>query len=631
MSEILLRAGASQPACEEALIEASCHGHSKIAERLMASDMIRPQIAVQALVTACCRGYVDLINVLVECGVDVNANTRLLLQSKKPPLHANVDCVPLVAAVVSRQVSAVRRLLEAGARTDIKVQLGAWSWDTVSGEEGRVGAGLAEPYPISWCAVEYFEATGSILHILLQQHDLPLSTTHLGRAILHHAVLCGNTLAVKMLLKCGADVETVAETMNKAEFRSIHIAARLGLSAALQCLIESGCDVNSTTKSGETALMLCVKYRREECLTTLAKAGADFGLVNLGGESVMTVAKANRWHLGFQEAMIDVIRNGTVPKSSCISIFSPLMFVAHVGDVLALQAVIAQGSINLDAQDSRGFSALMITAVEGHVEAFRLLVYAGADLKLRNKSGENAIFLSQVNEKREHFEKVMLEFAIEKGNCIFAGGYPFQALHFAARHGELDAVKLLISRGYNNINSPDTNGYTPLMLAAKEGHAHVCQLLIGSGAQCKLKNANGETALSLARKSGSGSTENTILDGLARELVLNGTRVLKHTKGGKGSPHMKVLKMEGGPAGVVLRWGNSKRRNVVCLEAALGPSSSFETIRQKRGDHCAGEAGLFRVRTKNKEVHFVCEGGIEMAELWVRGIKLVTRGGTNSG
>lgn len=36
-------------------------------------------------------------------------------------------------------------------------------------------------------------------------------------------------------------------------------------------------------------------------------------------------------------------------------------------------------------------------------------------------------------------------------------------------------------------------------------------------------------------------------------------------------------------------------------------------------------AGVFRVVTvKNKEVHFVGEGGCEMAEMWVRGIRLVT-------
>lgn len=31
------------------------------------------------------------------------------------------------------------------------------------------------------------------------------------------------------------------------------------------------------------------------------------------------------------------------------------------------------------------------------------------------------------------------------------------------------------------------------------------------------------------------------------------------------------------------------------------------------------------VTAKNKALHFVCDGGVEMAELWVRGIKLVTR------
>ena len=29
--------------------------------------------------------------------------------------------------------------------------------------------------------------------------------------------------------------------------------------------------------------------------------------------------------------------------------------------------------------------------------------------------------------------------------------------------------------------------------------------------------------------------------------------------------------------------------------------------------------------SKSREVHFVCDGGLEVAELWVRGIKLVTK------
>lgn len=498
------------------------------------------------------------------------------------------------------------------------MRLGAWSWDVSTGEELRVGAGLAEPYPITWCAVEYFEASGSILHMLLQ--NISPNTPHCGRTLLHHAILCGNVGAVRALLHCGANAESPVKTTGKTMFNPIHMAARLGLSTVLQCLIDSGCDINSKTDSGETALMICAKYKHEECLRVLAMAGADFGLVNVAGQSVRSIAGTNRWSIGFQEALVYVITAGMIPISSNFSVFSPLMFVAQAGDIEALKALVGTGEFDIDYQDDKGFSAVMITALEDHVEAFRLLVYAGADVKLCNKSGETAITLSALSQNRDLFEKVMLEYALEKGNH-YAGG--FYALHCAARRGDMDAAKLLTSRGYD-VNVPDGEGYTPLMLAAREGYGPMCELLISHGAKLEVMNAKGETPLSLARKRGGmkNDAERVVLDELARKLVLRGARVLKHTKGGKGSPHEKEMRMVGTDG--VLRWGKSKQRNVICRDAEVGASAAF--IRNSRSKSDVDEAGVFRVvTTKNKEVHFVCEGGVEMAELWVRGIKLVTK------
>uniref|UniRef100_A0A2N9G817 Uncharacterized protein n=1 Tax=Fagus sylvatica TaxID=28930 RepID=A0A2N9G817_FAGSY len=548
--EILLKAGASQPACEDALLEASCHGRARLAELLMGSDLIRPHIAVHALVTACCSGFVDVVDTLMKCGVDASSADRVLLRSSKPSVHMNVDCTALATAVVSRQAPIVRLLLQNGASTDIKVKLGAWSWDMATGEEFRVGAGLAEPYAITWCAVEYFEVSGAILRMLLQQNspDVP----HYGRTLLHHAILCGNDGAVKVLLNCAANVECPVKTTKKTEFRPIHMAARLGLSTIIQCLIDSGCDLNSKTDCGDTALMICSKYKHEECLTVLAMAGADFGLVNAVGQSASSIAGSNRWSLGFQQAVLDVIKTGKTPRSGSMSVFCPLMFAAQAGDVQALEILIGWGGFNLDYQDENGFSAVMITALKGHVEAFRLLVYAGAD-----------------------------------GNRN-AGG--FYALHCAARRGDLDAVKLLTSRGYD-VNVPDGDGYTPLMLAAKEGHGSMCELLISHGADCYIKNARGETALSLARKivGRKNDAERVLLDELARKLVLGGGHVQKHTKGGKGTPHEKEVRMVGSAG--VLRWGQSNRRNVICRDAEVGPSPGFRKNRKSKGD--ADEPGGF--------------------------------------
>ena len=109
--EILLKDGASQLACEEALLEASCHGQASVVKLLMSSDLIRQHIAVYALVTACCRGFIDIVETLIKFSVDASAANRVLLQSFRPSLHTNVNCIALVAAVIHRQVPMVRLLL----------------------------------------------------------------------------------------------------------------------------------------------------------------------------------------------------------------------------------------------------------------------------------------------------------------------------------------------------------------------------------------------------------------------------------------------------------------------------------------------------------------------------------------
>ncbi|KAL6294297.1 hypothetical protein ACE6H2_002439 [Prunus campanulata] len=615
--EVLINGGASQQACEEALLEASYLGRARPAEMLMGSDLIRPQAAVHALVSACCRGFVHVVDTLIKCGVDADATDRALLQSCRPSLYTNVHCNALVAAIVSRQISVVRLLLQqAGVRTDIKVSLGGWSWDVITGEEFRVGAGLAEAYSVTWCAVEYFEASGAILRLLLQ-HISP-NIPHFGRTLIHHAILCNNERAVDVLLNCGADVEVPIKTTTSKTDCPIHLASRLGLPAVLQRLINDGCDVNSQTGSGETALMICARYKHQECLKILAADGADFGLVNSSGHSASSIAESARWALGFRQAVLDVIRSGKDVQSSNTSIFSPLMFVTRANDVEALKKLIEGADIDLNEQDENGNSAVMIAAAGGYLEAFKLLIHAGADMNLENKHGQNIKELLEINQNGAEFDKLMVKRAPRKK---FDSPVAFYTLHQAAQHGDFDFVHTLISRG-QDINAPDADGYTPLMLAARGGHAMVCGLLISFEARCDIVNARHETALLLARKIGTGKdAENVILDELARKLVLGGTHVKKHTKCGKGAPHRKVLKMVGGVG--ILQWGKSSKRKVICKKAEVGASDSFRWNRRRKFD--TDEPGLFHVvTTKNKELHFVCESGIEMAQLWVRGIKLVT-------
>jgi ankyrin repeat protein len=405
----------------------------------------------------------------------------------------------------------------------------------------------------------------------------------------------------------------------KNDLRPVHLAARLGTLKVVEQLVFASCDLNSRTDSGETAIMICARYRQEECLKVLVSAGADLGLVNSAGLSASSIARSARWALGFQQAVVDAIRDGKSAKSSNAAVFSPLKCVVQANAVEALKKLIEQSYIDLDEQDDDGFSAAMTAAANGYIEAFRLLVHAGANIKLQNRFGDTAISLSELNQHGEAIEKVIIEYALKEGYNYSAS---IHALHRAARRGDLDLVCMLARKGYD-VNASDGDGYTPLMLAAREGHGKVCELLISRGAQCDLENERCETALSLAMKNGyKNEAEHVILDELSRQLVLEGNRVKKHIKCGKGAPHYKLLRMV--DASGALRWGKSSKRNVVCKGAEVGPSTKFRWNRRKKLD--VEDPGMFHViTTKNREVHFVCEGGVEMAELWVRGIKLITR------
>lgn len=76
-----------------------------------------------------------------------------------------------------------------------------------------------------------------------------------------------------------------------------------------------------------------------------------------------------------------------------------------------------------------------------------------------------------------------------------------QALGNAASHGWDKFVASLIERGAD-LEAPDAEGMTPLMLAVDKGHAKCVQLLVDAGADVNAKDPGGDTALIIAADKG---------------------------------------------------------------------------------------------------------------------------------
>jgi cytohesin len=71
-------------------------------------------------------------------------------------------------------------------------------------------------------------------------------------------------------------------------------------------------------------------------------------------------------------------------------------------------------------------------------------------------------------------------------------------IHDAAKSGDLEKVKTLLKDNPELVNNKDTNGWTPLFLAARNDHADVVDLLLTNGADVNATNKSGMTALRVA-------------------------------------------------------------------------------------------------------------------------------------
>ncbi|KAL3680325.1 hypothetical protein R1sor_023281 [Riccia sorocarpa] len=376
--------------------------------------------------------------------------------------------------------------------------------------------------------------------------------------------------ALQLILDAGADPEILMQARDGQE-RPLYYAARSGWLPALKVLIQHGSSVNATTESHDTALMICDKHKYWDCFEELLTAGADLGIQNSSGQSAVSIAEGNGYGTGLQKIIWDAVVKGSVTCTDP-EVFSALHVAAKAGGLKVLQKLIGQGDVNINVLDKYGYKAAMVAVREGHIDAFKLLLYAGADIGMKNKKGETAVALARID-TLEQLEWILLDAIL--ANIVKSEGF-------------------------------------------QEGHADACKLLLLAGADTTLTNERGETALSLAQKhSTSKAAENAILDYLAKKFVLARDQVAKFKRQGRGKPHEKSLSMlKSG----VLSWGSSKRRNVVCQEAALGPSAKFVRHRHRKVD--GNNPSVFRIVTL-KEVHFEVSSP-DKAELWVRGINLLS-------
>ena len=132
-------------------------------------------------------------------------------------------------------------------------------------------------------------------------------------------------------------------------------------------------------------------------------------------------------------------------------------------------------------------------------------------------------------------------------------------LYAAAQSGNVEQLKMLISRGGPNVNNPchANQDWTPAIIAARNGHNTVLQILIEHGADVRVTNARGFTPLHIAAEFGQEDCLETLIDEASRikrkkKLLEAMTQTGEHT-----ALHLAVQHGQDGAIEVLLDHGAS--------------------------------------------------------------------------
>ena len=180
-----------------------------------------------------------------------------------------------------------------------------------------------------------------------------------------------------------------------------------------------------------------------------------FSIVKAGSyEDFFTAIKRDN-----PDSLAALLNRGFDPNTPSPEGLDGLYLALRDSSLKAAQVLIEWPRTRVETRTPKDESPLMLAALKGHTDLVKKLIERDADV---NKTG-------------------------------------WTPLHYAATNGHLAVIELLLeNHAYIDAESP--NGTTPLMMAAHYGSPAAVKLLLEAGADPRLKNQLGLTAIDFAQR-----------------------------------------------------------------------------------------------------------------------------------
>ncbi|PKU64902.1 Ankyrin repeat-containing protein [Dendrobium catenatum] len=301
----------------------------------------------------------------------------------------------------------------------------------------------------------------------------------------------------------------IKESPGKRGDTTLHLAARAGNPVHVQRIISdcSGAQlkdfISKQNQDGETALYVASEKGHVEVVSEILKVSdVQSAAIKASNSFDAFHVAAKQGHLASLQQRIDIYEGFFVENKSCV-----LKELLQTFPSLAMTT----SSSNATALDS--------AATQGHVDIVNLLLETDASLaKIARNNGKTVLHSAA---RMGHVEVVRSLLIKDPGIGLRTDKKGQTAFHMAVKGNNVGIVLELLKPDSSIVNVEDNKGNTPLHIATRKGRLEcftmwiaiylngnkhqlsIVQTLISiEGIQINALNRAGETALSIAEKSG---------------------------------------------------------------------------------------------------------------------------------
>ena len=248
---------------------------------------------------------------------------------------------------------------------------------------------------------------------------------------LSNAVIASDLDRIKFLVGRGADVNAA----DPQGWTPLQNAARQKKDKLIKDLVQLGADPNlADSESGMTPLVAAVMRDHVPSVKALLENGADIEEPGPQGYRPLALAIAEaRYEAAktLMEAGADVSvasgKDGLTPLMMIAAQTGPAegaMFLPGSTRPTDIAKGLVERKANVDAQSNVGMTALMVAAAHNSPPMIGLLIDAGADPDIKNKSGQTARDVAELNDNLEASQAILVLTDARSAKAPAAGAEP---------------------------------------------------------------------------------------------------------------------------------------------------------------------------------------------------------------